>query len=127
MAKRPAPSKAETEVVRIVWDKGDATVRDVLEALPANREVDYKTVQTYLRRLEAKGYLVSRKEGRSLVYTAKVRPRTVITEAISDIVNRLFGGSKLPLVEHLIKDQGLKKEELNQLRSMLEDMEEDAG
>jgi len=123
MPRRPAPSKSEMEVIRIVWDRGEATVREVLEVLPENREVDYKTVQTYLRRLESKGYLNSHKVGRSLVYNAKVKPRTVIHETISDLVNRLFGGNRLPLVEHLIKDQGLRPDELIQLKEMIKEVE----
>ena len=55
MAQRAALSKAELEIARIVWNLGEVTVRQVLEALPADRGIDHKTVQTYLRRLTAKG------------------------------------------------------------------------
>ena len=60
--ERPPLSKAELEVARVVWRLGGGTVREVLESLPDRRqaEVEYKTVQTYLRRLEAKGYLKGR-------------------------------------------------------------------
>ena len=63
MAKRPAVAKSELEVAQIVWQLGEASVRQVLEALPPERGLDFKTVQTYLRRLEAKGYLRTRREG----------------------------------------------------------------
>jgi predicted transcriptional regulator len=123
MAKRPALSKAEMEVAHLVWSLQDATVRQVLEALPESRDVDYKTVQTYLRRLEAKGYLASRRDGRTLVYTASVRPRQVIKETVRDFVNRLFGGEPLPLVEHLIREEGLSQDDLGRLRSLLKELE----
>ncbi len=55
MGKRPALAKSELELARIVWELGEATVRQVYEALPAERKLDFWTVQTYLRRLKAKG------------------------------------------------------------------------
>jgi len=123
MAKRPALSKAEMEVAHIVWTLQGATVRAVLEALPANRNVDYKTVQTYLRRLEAKGYLSSKRDGRSLVYSASVRPKLVIRETVHDFVGRLFGGEALPLVEHLIREEGLSQTDIGRLRELLDELE----
>jgi BlaI family penicillinase repressor len=125
MSQRPALSKAEMEIARIVWDLQKATVRQALEALPDGRDIDYKTVQTFLRRLEAKGYLTSKRNGRSLVYTAKVRPNQVIRETVKDFVGRLFDGEALPLVEHLIREQGLGSEDLDQLKSMLNELEKD--
>ena len=125
MSQRPALSKAEMEIARIVWDKQRATVRDVLEGLPPGREIDYKTVQTFLRRLEAKGYLTSKREGRSLVYTAKVRPVQVIKETVHDFVGRLFDGEPLPLVEHLIREQGIDSEDVSHLRQLLDQLEAD--
>src|SRR3954451_9381413 len=92
MSKRPVPAKSELEVARIVWERGGATVRQVLEALPEGRQLDFKTVQTYLRRLEAKGYLRTRREGRSKVYIPRVRPGQVISEVVDDLMNRLFDG-----------------------------------
>ncbi len=123
MSSRPSLSKAELEVARIVWRSGEATVRQVLEALPATRRVDYKTVQTYLRRLEAKGYLHARREGKSTVYRARVRPTQVVRQTVEDFVRRLFDGEALPLVEHLIQDRGLSADEVAKLRAMLDELE----
>ena len=125
MTQRPALSKAEMEIARIVWDLQKATVRQALEALPESRDIDYKTVQTFLRRLEAKGYLTSKRNGRSLVYTAKIRPNQVIRETVKDFVGRLFDGETLPLVEHLIREQGLQSGDIDQLKSMLDDLEKE--
>lgn len=127
MSDRPALSRAEMEVARIVWSLREATVRQVLDQLPDNREINYKTVQTFLRRLEAKGYLVSRREGRSLIYTADARPKQVIRDTVRGFLNNLFNGEPLPLVEHLIRDQGLGKDEINQLRELLNEMDSDSS
>ncbi|MGD9647052.1 MAG: BlaI/MecI/CopY family transcriptional regulator [Pirellulales bacterium] len=128
MPPRPKLSKAELEIARLVWGLKSATVRQVLEALPrGRRQLDYKTVQTYLRRLEAKGYLNTRREGRGIVYSPKVRPAQVMRETIEDFVHRLFDGEALPLVEHLIHDRQLSDSEIAQLRAMLDEAEQRAA
>lgn len=123
MSDRPALSRAEMEVARIVWTLREASVRQVLDNLPETRDINYKTVQTFLRRLEAKGYLVSRREGRSLIYTADARPKQVIRDTVKNFLNNLFNGEPLPLVEHLIRDQGLNKDDISQLRNLLNEMD----
>jgi predicted transcriptional regulator len=120
MTRRQSVSKAELEVARIVWRLGGATVRQVLEALPTERRIEYKTVQTYLRRLEAKGYLRGKRQGRSTFYTVRVRADRVIRETVRDFVNRLFDGDALPLFEHIISEQGLSSDDIRQLREMLD-------
>jgi BlaI family transcriptional regulator, penicillinase repressor len=125
MSKRPPVAKSELEVAQIVWQLGEASVRQVLEALPAQRALDFKTVQTYLRRLEAKGYLRTRREGRAKVYLPRVRPEQVVREVIDDFVRRVFGGESLPLFQHLIHDRGLTDAEIGQLRAMLDELEND--
>ncbi len=124
MKKRPALAKSELEVARIVWDLGRATVRQVAEAMPQGRGLDFKTVQTYLRRLQAKGYVRTRREGRSNVYTSCVRHGTVMREVVDDFVNRLFDGRALPLVQHLIEDRGLSDAEIDQLQATLGKLKE---
>ncbi len=125
MGERPAISRGEMEVVRILWELKSATVRQVHEALPADRAMDFATVQTYLRRLETKGYLKGRMEGRTRVYAPRVQPRTVIRETINDLVDRLFGGHSLPLVRHLIEDRAISPAELEQLRQLIDRLEEE--
>ncbi len=126
MTDRPALSKGELEVARILWSLKQATVREVHQALPASREMDFATVQTYLRRLEKKGYLRTRLAGRTRVYSAKVKPRTVIRETINDLIDRLFGGETMPLMEHLIEDRGMSDHDIAQLRQLLDRLENDS-
>lgn len=120
--RRPELPKSELEIARIVWDLGEATVRQVVDALPAERDLDFFTVQTYLRRLEAKGYLRKRREGRSNVYSAAVRPDSVVSQVLDDFITRLFDGDALPLFHHLIQDHDLTDEEINQLQQTLDDL-----
>jgi BlaI family penicillinase repressor len=126
MARRPALSKGEMEVARLLWELGEATVRQVHEAFPAGRKIDFSTVQTYLRRLESKGYVRGWLAGRTRVYAPKVKPTTVIREAVDDLVQRLFGGDALPLVRHLIEDHAVSEQELAELRQLLDRIEEES-
>ena len=123
MPPRPGMSKAELEIARIVWDLKEAGVRQIYEALPSNRDIDFTTVQTYLRRLEEKGYLKVRLEGRSRVYSPRVRPQTVIRETVSEMVNLLFGGDSLPLMKHLVEDREFSKNDIEQLRQLLDQLD----
>jgi predicted transcriptional regulator len=77
-----------------------------------------------LRRLEAKGYLRSRRQGRAKVYLARIRPEQVRREVVDDFVDRLFDGEAIPLFQHFIEDRGLSGEEIGQLRAMLDRLEE---
>ncbi len=123
MSKRPAPAKSELEIARIVWKLGGATVRQVMDALPEDRGLDFKTVQTYLRRLEAKGYLKTHREGRSNVYRPMVRPGKVIGEVMDELLKSLFDGQVLSLFQHLVNDRGLSELEVRQLRELLDRLE----
>ncbi len=126
MADRPALSKGEMEVARLLWQLGKATVREVHEAFPAARKIDFTTVQTYLRRLESKGYVRERLDGRTRVYSPKVKPRTVIRETLNDLIDRLFGGETMPLMRHLIEDRGIRDEELAELKKLIDRLEEES-
>lgn len=122
MGKRKAAlPRSEMEIARIVWDLGEATVREVVDALPKDRDLDFWTVQTYLRRLAAKGYLQKRKDGRNNVYSPAMKPRNVVAEAIDDVLQRLFDGEALPLFQHLIESRGLSADEISQLQQTLDD------
>jgi predicted transcriptional regulator len=110
------------EVARVLWDLKSATVRQVYEAFPAERRIDFTTVQTYLRRLETKGYVKAALDGRTRVYSPRVKPQTVIRETLDDLVDRLFGGEALPLVRHLIEDRGISDADLTELRELLDTM-----
>lgn len=129
MSERPGLSKGEMEVARVLWDlvhvnKRSATVREVHEAFPAQRAIDFTTVQTYLRRLEAKGYVRGTLEGRTRVYQPRVKPQTVIRDTLNELVDRLFGGEALPLVRHLIEDRGITDAELSELGRLVEQMKQ---
>ena len=124
MAKRAPLAKSELELARIVWNLGEATVRQVYEALPEDRNIDFWTVQTYLRRLVSKGYLKTRRQGRNNVYLPRVKPGDVVREVVDDFLNRMFDGEMLPLFQQLIHDRGLSDEEIEELQKTLNKLKE---
>lgn len=127
MARRAAVSKGELEVARVLWGLGEAGVRQVFEAMPEEKRLDFATVQTYLRRLEAKGYVRSRLEGRVRVYRSRIGSGTVIRETVGDLIDRLFDGESLPLLRHLIQERGISDAEVWELREMLDRREDSRG
>ena len=122
MKKLPPLPKSELEIARLVWELGDGTVRQVVEALPAERELDFWTVQTYLRRLKDKEYLEVRKDGRNNVYSAAVDPDRVIGAWFDDTIERLFDGRAIPAFQHLIEERGITDDEIDELQSVLDDL-----
>jgi len=119
MVDRPALSKGEMNIVRILWEVGPATVRAVFEACPADLPIDFSTVQTYLRRLETKGHANSKLDGRVRVYWARTKPQTVIRQTVDDLVSRLFAGDTMPLVRHLIEDRDISADDLAELQKLV--------
>jgi BlaI family penicillinase repressor len=120
MDKRTLLPKSELEIARIVWNLKEATVRQVLDALPKGRELDFWTVQTYLRRLKVKGYLKTKLQGRTNVYSPRVSPDRVVNEVVVDFLDRVFDGEALPLMNHLINDRGLTDDEIDGLQMTLD-------
>ena len=115
---RPAVSPAETEVLRLVWQAREATVQQVYDALPGNRKVTYVTVATVLRRLEQKGYLRHRLRGKAFVYVPAAKKEAVVRRTISDLVERLFGGNPVPLMQHLAQHSGITDEDIERLKEL---------
>jgi len=123
MVDRPALSKGEMNVARVLWNIGPASVREVHQAVTKTQKMDFATVQTYLRRLENKSYASSKLEGRMRIYSARAKARTVIRETVDDLVQRLFGGDSMPLMKHLIEDRGIGPNQIEELREMIDRME----
>ena len=125
MPNRPALSKGELHVARTLWELGESTVRQVHDAMPAERGMEFATVQTYLRRLETKGYVSAKLVGRTRHYRVRVQPKTVIRQTIDDVVDQLFDGETLPLVRHLVEDGTMNRSELAELRKLVDRMEKE--
>lgn len=114
-------SPAETEILRIVWERGEATVQEVVDGLPSKRDITYATVQTLLRRLEKKGYLKHATRGKAHVFSAAARKEEVIARTVKDFLDRLFGGDPVPLVHHLARHGRLDAADIERLKKLVDD------
>src|ERR1039457_1463480 len=117
------PSKTltdqELEIMKIVWERHAATVRDVYEALLERRRVAYTTVMTMMKILEQKGYLNRKQVERAYVYRPAQPKSRVIRAMVRDFVNRVFNGSAEPLLVHLIEDRHLTADEIEEIRRLI--------
>jgi predicted transcriptional regulator len=118
-ARRAGLGDQELQILKIVWDRRSATVRDVYQDLLARRHVAYTTVMTMMNILEQKGYLRKRPgPDRAFVYTPARSKQAVVGGLVRDFVDRVFNGSAAPLVVHLIEDERISPEELAELRRL---------
>lgn len=116
-------TKAQREIMEIVWGRGEATVSQVWETLSQGRDVARNTVQTMIVRLEEKGWLSHREEGRAFFYRA-ARPKSVSLGAkVAQMVDRFFAGSPEEMVTALIEYRGLSADEAQRIRTMIENAE----
>ncbi|QDT94624.1 BlaI/MecI/CopY family transcriptional regulator [Gimesia aquarii] len=116
-------TESQREIMEIVWERGEVTVSEVRDALAKQRELARNTVQTMIVRLEEKGWLKHREQGRTFVYSAK-RPRTVSLGAkVSQMVDRLFAGSPEELVTALLDYRDISPEEIERIRAMIDKAE----
>jgi BlaI family transcriptional regulator, penicillinase repressor len=105
----------ELEIMKLVWARGQATVRDVYEALCARRRIAYTSVLTMMNVLERKGHLRKRTEGRSFLYQP-TRPRgRVVGALVRDFLDRVFNGAAEPLLMQLVEDRRLTPRDLEAL------------
>jgi len=119
--KKAILTEQELELMKIVWRRGSATVRDVYEELLANRKIAYTTVMTMMGILEQKGHLKKSADDRAYVYRPAQPQRDVVRSMVEDFVKRVFNGSATPLLVHLIEDKTISAEELDEISRLLQD------
>jgi BlaI family transcriptional regulator, penicillinase repressor len=118
--EEPKPlTPVELELMQIVWRKGEVSVADVLEALPAERKLAYTSVSTVLRILEQKGVVGSRKVGRGHLYSALLPREAYEVQSVRHLVETVFDGTPSALVERLVEAVPLSPEEVEQIRQLL--------
>ncbi len=124
MAKRPATiPDSELDVLKVLWERGKASVREVLETLrSAGREWSYATVATLLDRLETKGVVASDRSELAFVYRALITPQEVQAKRLNSLVEKLYEGEPGLLVLHLLKSHSLDPKQVSEVRAVLDEM-----
>ena len=126
MRKRsPVLTEQELEIMKIVWERGEVTVREVYEVLLERRKIAYTTVMTMLGVLDGKGHVETASGDRAFVYRPARPKEEVIGGMVTDFVNRVFNGSAKPLLQHLVSSEQVSAEELEEIQQMLQ--REEAG
>jgi predicted transcriptional regulator len=123
MARKATPTltDAEARLMAVLWERGSATVADVLAAVRAKRPLTYSTVQTMMRILEEKGYATHEKVGRAFIYKAVIDAKQARRRALKHLVSRLFNNSPSLLVLNVLEDEQIDPAELKRLKKLIED------
>lgn len=109
----------ELEIMKVVWQRGPATVRDVYEALLQHRRIAYTSVMTMMNVLERKGHLRKSAQDRAFVYEPTAPQRRVLSSMVGEFVDRVFNGSASPLLQHLFEDERLTEEDLREIQRLI--------
>ncbi len=119
-------TEAETELMGILWKLGEGSVADVIEQLPADRDLAYTSVSTFLRILEQKKVLKARKEGRGHIYIPTISKDEYEARTVRHVVDKVFDGAPLSLAKQLINTSKLSKDDIQELKGLLKRLEDKA-
>jgi len=119
----PTLTEAELRIMNVLWQKGSASVQQILDGLPKKPVLAYNSVLTTVRILEKKGYVKHVKDGRAFIYLPLVGRKEATRFEIRHLVNRFFENSHELLVMNILEDRSIDDEELQRLRKMLNEDE----
>mgnify|MGYP003477525827 FL=1 len=126
MAEDIVLSDLQLELVRVLWRCGERSVGEVTEAL-ADRGLAHTTVAPLLTRLEKRGVVAARRDGRMLVYTACVSEAQVRRSMVSSLIAQVFRGDPKALLAHLVSEREVAQGDLEQVRALLQRDDEDGS
>lgn len=117
--------KLQLAIMRVLWRRGEAAVTDVHEDLEAERDLAPTTVATMLVKLERKGVVAHRTEGRRFIYRPLVGEEQVRRSMVDELTSQLFQGDVSALVNHLLTEHSIEARELTELRSLIHAREQE--
>ncbi len=116
-------SELQHTILRILWERGEGTVSEVQNALTEERSLASTTVATVLSRMEKRGWVRHRTEGRQFVYETNVTEREIRRSFLSDLKDRIFAGDVSALVTQLLGGEGVQPEDLNRAKEIIRQKE----
>ncbi|MFO0821166.1 MAG: BlaI/MecI/CopY family transcriptional regulator [Pirellulales bacterium] len=119
----PRPTDAELDILRVLWERGPSTVREVYEVLNADRPLGYTTVLKFMQIMFEKGLVTRDDSERSHVFQAKYRQEQTQRQLVKDLATRAFGGSLEQLVLQALSSKRASKQELAEIRKLLDQLE----
>jgi BlaI family penicillinase repressor len=120
MALPPRLGKVQLQIMRLLWAHERATAREITDELARTQPIAHSTVQTLLRKMEAKGAITHETDERTFVFRPLYRQDEVTETALHDLLTRLFDGSVYGLVSHLLRSEEVSDDELARLRALIE-------
>lgn len=126
MSKKHRLADLQLAIMQVLWDRGQATVAEVHEALHHERRLAYTTISTMLTKMERNGQVRHRRKGRVLVYRPAIQKETVSRSMVGDLAASLFRGDVAQMVNHLLEDRNVSVEELARLRKLIGEKEREA-
>ncbi len=118
------PTPGELEVLKVLWERGPSTVREVMERLNRERERAYTSVMSLMNVMTDKGQLTREPQGRAFVYAAVVEREATLGQVVDDLLGRVFEGSASSLVAHLLGQSKISDAELDAIRRTLREYQE---
>ncbi|MDZ7717144.1 MAG: BlaI/MecI/CopY family transcriptional regulator [Balneolaceae bacterium] len=118
--------ETEMEVLHLVWEFGEATVKDVQERILETRKVAYTTIMTVMKNLADKGYLKYRKDGVTYVYSPAKEPDSVRFNLVTDLIKKVFKGSPKELVQTLVEGEKLSAKEMEEIKELIQQMDDNS-
>lgn len=125
MGKKQHLAELQLAIMHVLWERGEATVSEVRDALAPERALAYTTVGTMLSKLEEKGQVAHRSDGRVNVYRSLVRQDQVSRSMVTDLADRLFNGDIAQMVCHLLDGSEITPEDLTELKRMIRQKEKE--
>jgi len=119
-SKSATLTEAELRIMNVLWDKGPATVHEVLQALPSKPNLAYNSVLTIIRILETKGYVKHVKDKRAHIYMSRIDREDATRFEVRHLVSRFFGNSQERLLLNILEESSIDAEELARVRQLLE-------
>lgn len=119
MTDKVAPTERELDILKVLWDRGEATVRDVYEALRERLPIVQNTVQAFLRTMEEKGLVGHRLEGRTFIYWPTYQRQQTTQHLTEQLLTRAFDGAIDQLVQSALSLRQPTKDELDRLEQLL--------
>jgi predicted transcriptional regulator len=123
MTSLPRPTPGELEILRVLWDRGPSTVREVQDALGTEKAAGYTTVLKLLQIMAEKDLVRRDESARAHVYAARVPETQTQRQLVRDLVDRAFGGSAAQLVVQALSGRRASAEEIERIRRLLDDIE----
>ena len=123
----PHLTALQLDVMRVLWERGEASAAEVHAALAPERPLAPTTVATLLRRLEKRGLVSHRTEGRQFVYRPAVAEQEARDAMVDELAERLFEGDAVRLVHHLLTRNDLEPGDLGRVRALIEDREKEGS